>query len=170
MPSDFDAALARNLAFIRWLTARVAEAGTTTRRAQFLKEHGLALERHFAAVEELVVPALTARGANPELFAALLAHATLRPRLAEVLRGEHEQPALGEIVVRFLRDVTEHLQREAAVLAPLVRRHLSADEASALGERFDARQGSDAVPGLEEPPLAAGPHCSRLAEPWPPAR
>jgi hypothetical protein len=169
MPSDFDAALARNLAFIRWLSARVAEAGTTTRRTQFLKEHGRALERHFAAVEELVVPALTARGVSAELFAAVLAHATLRPRLAELLRGEHDQPALGEAVLRFLLDVAEHLQREAAVLAPLVRRHLNVDEARALGACFEARQGSGAVSGLEEPLPPPDGRPSRLAEPWPPA-
>ena len=83
-----EAALAHNLALLRWVAQRVREAGTGQRRAQFFREFGRVLDGRLCAMELVVMPELKARGCRCEVSMGVFVHVFLRPELGEMLQQD----------------------------------------------------------------------------------
>ncbi|HEX5634189.1 MAG TPA: hypothetical protein VFX50_13210 [Gemmatimonadales bacterium] len=125
--------LGRNLRFLRWLGARVAESTTPARRAQFTRELARALLARLDAVEEHVVPGLLACGLGEGLAADLQPGEAVRSALGAAATCDPGDASALERHARAVRGVLDRVEEEYALLEPLLQHLLPRPAALALG-------------------------------------
>jgi len=114
---------------------------TSADRLPLFDDLSKALQGHFAALEQVIVPAFTRAGSPAPGAGVLDAHRNLQHRLAELLSKERGAAGFDAELTAFCDEVDAHADREQLELLPVMRERFGEAERATLAEQVEARIG-----------------------------
>lgn len=111
---------------------------TSADRRPLFESLSKALQNHFAALEQVILPAFARAGSQASDSGVLEAHRSLQRRLSELLSKERGANLDAELTA-FCDEVDAHADREQLELLPVMRERFDEAERAMLAEQVEAR-------------------------------